>query len=429
LPSTFIFIIATLLLSLNFVREGGLAISDWLYLFALGFAFLETLTFQKKKLNYWIKNPFIPLAAIIGLSATISTVNSKNVGIAFMEIFQQLFVITIFISIIWILISRGKIKSIILAFIYSGVFTASVATLDYFTGSRYGLLLSSTPDINLWDRYAGTLGHPNKFGYFLVLTLLLTIGYWIDRSKSQKRTTLYEVYWGVIILVQIFGVYLSNSVTAYIGLIVGLLVFAYSIMSNKIHFNNMIWISIFLLFISIFIILIFLYPYIKTSSAIDFIERGFERVITTTYGSRIVVLKVAWQRILKNPFIGVGYDQISTSSSNLVQFTLGSSIHNPLLQIWYTGGFFGFIGWIAIYIYLGWSATKVLLKKGDRSPIIISLVAAILSILVMDQFQDAIYQREKWLVIGLFVGWFWLHGRIGNTMISSNKNETVNILG
>jgi len=390
---------------------------------ALGFALLETLTYQKKNFICWLKNPFIPFAALICFGALISITNASYWEIAFIEILQQLFVITVFLSLIWILVRRGKIKLIIFAFISSGVLTACIATLDFFTGSRYGPLLSSTPNVNFWGRYAGTLGHPNKFGFFLVLTALLTIGFWLDGLHSQKRSPLYNFSWGSIFLIQVFGVYLSNSITAYVGLMVGIFVYGNVKLAKKGLFIRMPWASPLLLLIMILVIIIFTLPYIKTSGAYGFIQTGVERVINTTSEGRIVVYKLAWSRILKNPLIGVGYDQISTSGINLVQSILGTSVHNALLEIWYTGGLFAFIGWLAIYIYLGWFAVKVIIGKVNQSPIVISLVSAVLSALVMDQFQDSIYQREKWLVFGLFVAWCCMQDRIRKSTLNPNINE------
>jgi O-antigen ligase len=406
MPSTVLFMMGTLLLSLNFVRVAGLAISDWLFIGAMGFALLETLTIQKKNFICWLKNPFIPLAGLIGLGAIISSTNSTYLSIALSEILQQLFVITVFVSLIWILVRRGKIKSILLAFIGSGVFTAWVAVLDYLTGSHYGPTLSGTPGVDFLGRSAGTLGHPNKLGYFLVITVLLTIGYWVDGLRGKKRTALFNIAWGCILLIQIFGIYISNSVTAYVGLIVGLLIIGNVLYSKNGYFKKIPHTYPLLLLIFGSIILIFAIPYIKTSSVYAYIQNALDRVLTTTSESRIVIYKLALDRILNNPLIGVGYDQISTSGIGFLQLTLGSSIHNALLQIFYTGGLIAFVGWLAIYIVLGWTAIKVLIGRTSPTPILFSLAAAVLSVLVMDQFQDAIYQREKWLVFGLLIGYY-----------------------
>lgn len=404
MPSTYLFVAATLLLSLNFIRFGGLAISDWLYIGSLGFALFETLTVQKKHFFCWYKNPLLPAALLICLGAILSAINSKYLGIALIEIVQQVFVITVFVSLIWIMVRRGKGRAIILAFILSGLFTAVVAIFDFLVGSRFGPILSGTPDINLWGRYAGTLGHPNKFGYFLVLTALLSIGYFINSLQKQKKSTLFMLFWVVIIFTQIFGIYLSNSMTAYLGLLVGFMIFVFVFLTKKQIYTNISRKSKYLILIFGVLIIIFMIPTIRISTAVDFIQSAVDRVVTTTSASRIEVYKLSWERILQNPLVGVGYDQISTSGTGLVQYILGYSIHNALLQIWYTGGMIAFLGWLAIYLYILLLALKYVVNHTRTSVIVISIIATIFSILVMDQFQDSIYQREKWLVISIFLG-------------------------
>lgn len=422
MPSTFFFIIATLLLSLNFVRLWNFAISDWLYMVALGLAILETLLIQKRHLVCWWRNRFLWMAGLILFGATISTVNALIWGSALIEMLEQLFSVTIFISLIWIIVRRGKAKTVIFAFIMSGVFTAIIAITDYLTGSGYGPALSGTPNVNFWGRYAGTLGHPNKLGYFLVLTTLLSLGYLLRVRKQRANTLLYISFWTVITAVQVFGIFLSNSMTAYLGLLLGFLAYFLSSKSirswkTKVYFKKMILYFFILIVVSILAVILFSFSQPEFLNVVmGNIFQAWERVMTSTAESRIVVFKLAWKRIVQNPLLGVGYDQISTSGTGLSQSLLGYGVHNALLQIWYVGGLFAFIGWVGIYISVGWSALVALRKNIFYFPIIRGLAIAALSILLMDQFQDAIYQREKWLVVGLFMGYVWEQSKTANCL-------------
>ena len=64
------------------------------------------------------------------------------------------------------------------------------------------------------------------------------------------------------------------------------------------------------------------------------------------------------------------------------------------MQIWYTGGLLSLIGWVTIIMYTGFVALQVLYhnQNGKTRVLFIGLAAAILAIILMDQFQDAIYQ-------------------------------------
>lgn len=73
-----------------------------------------------------------------------------------------------------------------------------------------------------------------------------------------------------------------------------------------------------------------------------------------------------------------------------------------------TLGGIAFIGWVVIYVYVSWIAVGIILKREPYfSWLMIGLVAAVLSIVLMDQFQNDIYSREKWLVLGSFLGYMW----------------------
>lgn len=408
--STFFFILATLFLSLNFIRPFGLAISDWLYFGALFSTLFETLISKKHNFSIWApRSSFFWSAMLITLGAVISLANSNNPSIAIVELFQQLYVITVFISLIWIMVRRGKIELIITVFIISGVFSASVAAIDFFMGTHYGPILSGTPQILLWGRYAGTLGHPNKLGYFLVITTILTF-YKLFITKGRKNKFGSVIIILMAILVQGFGIYLSGSVTAYMGVLIGLFCLLYIAVPSRIRIIflvlgfllvlaalliNMIWINT-----------IFNQPLGIPESSL--IGKGISRVLNITAGERVDLYQLSIDYIVQSPIIGAGYDQISTSGISQGARQLPGTIHNSLLEIWYVGGLFAFLGWLIVHIYILKIALGNIFRQSKGQFILsIALSTAVIATLLMDQFQNSIYLREKWLVIGLLAGLNW----------------------
>ena len=410
MPSTFLFITATLLLSLNLVRPFGLAISDWLYFGALGFGLLETFLLQRRHAPCWWQNQFFWAVALILFGALISTINSQSWGVALVEIFQQIFVMTLFVSLAWIMVRRGKTTPILLAFILSGVLAAGIAVIDYLTSSRLGPFLSGTPNLQLWGRFAGPLGHPNKFGYFIVLTTLLSIGQLLN-INSTRSTLLLRLLWNAVIAVQAFGVYLSGSMTAYLGLLTGVVIFIFSSKTNFSRTTKTFGMvaSAAVLIVAFWFIADPTQMNGRQSLRENSIYQAFNRVQTSTAESRLATYAQAWDQVVRNPWFGVGYDQISTSGVSASSRFLDFSVHNPLLQIWYTGGLFAFLGWLALYALIGWMAFDILRNRTDQTsfPQALTLAATTLALLLMDQFQDSIYQREKWLVVGLLAGTAW----------------------
>jgi O-antigen ligase len=399
------FMTGTLTLSLNFVRFGGLAISDWFYFASLALAILSTLLKDKDNRFVWTRNRLIPFALVILIGALLSMVNATSLDLAFIEIIQQIYTLTLFVSLIWLMVKRGQVETIITAFILSGVFSTGIALWDFATGDRLGPLFSNTLDSNLWYRYAGTLGHPNKFGYFLVLTSLLTlVRLAIPVASFWKRFV-----WLIVLVVQLFGVYLSGSVTAYIGLLVGGVAFLWA--DKPLHrFLGRVGCALSLP-VSILVIAVILFNSGISDIADEefIIERSLDRVQTITAESRLLVYDQAIRQIARSPIIGASYDQLSTSGIEKYLRSFDTTVHNILLQIWYAGGLFAFLGWLAIYIYL-LSLVVIIFRQSPNDTlklIELGLAVGVLSILIMDQFQDSIYPREKWLVIGLFLGLVW----------------------
>jgi hypothetical protein len=232
---TIIFFCGTLFLSLNSLRFLGLPISDWFYFGALFCAIFETFVTKKNIVAIWAPAKiFLWPALLVTLGAIISLSNSKNVSVALNELFQQLYVITLFISLIWFLVKRGKTELIITAFIVSGFFTAAIAAIDYFMGTNYGPILSGAPFLHFIGRYAGSLGHPNKLGYFLVITIFLTF-YKLFISIGKKKSIGLMITLILALIVQGVGIYLSGSVTAYLGLLIGALCLVYGIASSQVR--------------------------------------------------------------------------------------------------------------------------------------------------------------------------------------------------
>lgn len=419
--STFFFVTGTLLISLNLFRILGISISDWFYLAALICAIIETITIERDKFKCWFQNKYLWYAFLILLGAVISLANAKFLQNAIIEIAQLIFVITVFISLIWIMVLRNKIRVVIKAFVFSGFFTSLVALYDFITGSRLGPTISNTPYVQLWGRYAGTLGHPNKLGFLLVITTILTF-YLVFSSYKWKK-----LLWISCLLIQLLGIYLSGSLTAYLGLLLGVfLLFLYKIQKNKFPLRI---ISSIIFLCAAFLVAILALSNMNHQKPVNLqsitLMITIDRVISQTSESRIVIFKDAFQSILKSPLVGVGFDQISTSGINRTNREIAGTVHNAEIQMFYVGGIFSFMGFLLIYANLTVHSITVIhrMNWSDQPILLICLAVATLSIILMDQFQDSLYQREKWLIIGLFVANIWLKKYLGE-----RKQQKINIL-
>ncbi len=154
------------------------------------------------------------------------------------------------------------------------------------------------------------------------------------------------------------------------------------------------------------------------------IVTAIDRVRSTTAVSRLVVYNEAIQAIIKSPFVGVGFDQIATSGVLEKQREISGTVHNSLIQIFYVGGIIAFLGLIFIYADLTINSLKGIFYKGvfSLSFLIICLAAASLAIILMDQFQSSLYQREKWLIVGMYANFLWSEVPPWDKMRKKNEN-------
>ena len=390
---------------LNFIRFQGLAISDWLFIGSFIIALFETFQIDQKNQFCWLKNRYLPYAYLLLIGATISMFRANNLQIAFVELFQLLYVITIYISLIWIMKNRGKLELVLKTFVISGFFSAAVACVDYVTGAKFGPMLSNNLYGQLWGRYAGTLGHPNKFGYFLVITAICTIFLIVSNKKLNK------IFWIFCLLIQIMGIYLSGSLTAYLGLLLGFSsIFVNLAVRKQISVPGTLLI-IFLLLTIFSVAAIFSGAFDKNSTNIqnNTILTAIDRVRLTTAGSRLVIYNEAIQASIKSPIVGVGFDQVATSGVSENKRDISGTVHNSVIQVIYVGGIVACLGFILIYADLVRNSMRVILfkKKRSQSFMYICLAAASLAIILMDQFQSSLYLREKWLAVGIFASLMW----------------------
>jgi O-antigen ligase len=207
------------------------------------------------------------------------------------------------------------------------------------------------------------------------------------------------------------GIYLSGSLTAYLGVLLGVSVIFINMTVRKIISFPAVFFIILSLFIMFFSAIYF--ADVLGNNPVDIeniiIIKTIERVRLYTVDSRLVVYDEAFQRILESPFLGVGFDQISTSGIARNNRYIYGTVHNAGIQVLYVGGVISFIGFVLIYLDLFVKSLKALFgrKSFAQHFLIICLAAATLAIILMDQFQDALYQREKWLMFGMFVSLMW----------------------
>ncbi len=117
----------------------------------------------------------------------------------------------------------------------------------------------------------------------------------------------------------------------------------------------------------------------------------------STFFGRLTSDQLAWQRILDNPFVGVGLD------ANSQAVVAGTYIHNMLLAVWVEAGLLGMVGIVVIISQILIVGIKLMRSVVDPQVrfAFVSLVAASVGFLVLGLADPILYQRYAWMAPAL----------------------------
>ena len=400
--SNYLFILGTLLISLNSIRIFRLGISDLAYLTATVLAIVETLVIDKRNRFCWFKNRILLPALIIAFGAELSMFRSGNVGVAAFEIIQSLYVITLFISLTWIMVRRGQVDRIVNALIGSGLIAMGIAMFDYLTHSRIGRMIAGTTDRTLATRWAGPFEQPNTLGSFLVAVSALVFVKWLKGDSKNERLL------SILTLpVFFFGIYLSGSTAALIGEFVVLgVIFFFS--GRKVQRKLVAYIVPGLIVMFLFLLFTGI-----GEDIFNGVQRNINRTVTITIDTRVEIYRLAVESIGESLVVGVGYDQLPTSGIPDNARLLPGLVHNALLSILYVGGLVSLLGWGMVYLYIALIAVKVCFARKNKASFLhLGIAAGVFATFFIMQTQASLYRRDWWLFFGLLLAVFWENRRV-----------------
>jgi len=138
-----------------------------------------------------------------------------------------------------------------------------------------------------------------------------------------------------------------------------------------------------------------------------------ERISGVVYGSseedsvesRIATYRVAWRRIERNPFVGVGF---SPSDSRTAA---GLRVHNILLKSWYEGGLLSICGIALIIGSILWQTWRIASGTGVRDEwwLAEALLLSAVAFIVFSMSAPLARHRDTWVFAALAVALYRVH--------------------
>ena len=303
------------------------------------------------------------------------------------------------VAIVGITFKRATLHTNFLAFIIGGIilFYSSTSEFQY----------SMDPD----QRYqlTGVMSNPNAYAYALLLSVISIMYFWRNTISWKMRPLLIS-----LIAIFAFGILMSGSRKAFIGLTVLILMWLWICYRKDILRRR----SILLLFIfSIFALSIFVY-YMLNSTYMGqrFREDFVENSITERPDDykRVVYYEEGVQMIKEEPLFGVGLGNFAVRS------VYGKYSHSDFIEVASSTGIIGFILYFSVYCLLWRRLNR--LQKGINDDIIsynIKLMKiSIIVILLLSSGRTNVYSLTDWLVLSSFIGYAW---SLERKMISLRK--------
>ena len=280
-------------------------------------------------------------------------------------------------------ITKGIFETLMFIIGGGSIFSLYYCTIDFYTTSTYKLYEFFMKYIHIPYTYitqiaegirsASTYVDPNFYGHISAFIALISIYYILSSLKSlfhKKWLYLFKLsFYTLILVVNIYALYLTQSRSAFIALLVGTAVLILVFDAR--------------LFIGLSIPLV-LFISLRYDDFLGLFPRLSTAGLDLDY--RLSLYKAAFEEILKNPFIGKGFYTYPLVYEN---YTTGYQLHthNLFLELWLDSGLVG-LSLIAGY-YLSYIKRPIKVWYRKRKEVM-PLVLGVIALEVVNGLTDAV---------------------------------------
>lgn len=353
--------------------------------------FLDWLKNQKNSPRFPILSSSLPLVMYLGFTV-LSIIVAKDLQLSAFQLFLLAQQFALFVYIIGTVRSRSDIIFIItvlaVGLVLESIIIISLKYIGHtieFTGIK--------ARIDEGGRIGGTVGGPNTAGAYLSMVLIPSFSLLIAQvNRALKWLGTIAFGLGLIAIV------LTLSRGGWVAFLLSSLIFFFICWFRG-------WLPLKV-------------PVIFAGTAISLFIFGHEMIATRIFGydngaaaSRIPLMKLAFNIIRKNPFLGVGannftfvmQDYISTHLSGLWLY----AVHNKYLSIWAEtgiGGLLAFLYFLLTTLRKGWTCWQN--QDPLLAPIGLGLLAAIIGHIAhmnLDTFQNRSMIQLLWVSSALII--------------------------
>lgn len=320
--------------SLGIINLAGL-----MAIFSIGISIIIIYKNKKHLLNIPLTLPILIFIVINFLFIF----NNEILLIGFTEFVRVISFLLMYFAVYLIIKSNADIKHIISTVIFSSVIPMIYAVFEW----GFGLGIYTNPGFD--NRIAGTFGHPNVFGYFLLIIISL-IMYILLEYKLNKTDQYLIISYNVILSVLLILTYTRG---AWIGLFILLLGIGFVKMPKMSTFLGIILVPVISLILFIYDWLqkniLIGYPAIKKIPIINRITGLFDGDPSDSILWRRQMWDDMINKGLESPIIGYGTGSVTTITEQVRGLKLGAlEVHNDYIKVFVESGLIGLV----IYLFM-----------------------------------------------------------------------------
>jgi O-antigen ligase len=365
----------------------ALSASDWFFFLAFGITGLVVLTYGLER-DYLIPSSITVGVALFAAGGIISSFGAIAPLQSFSIVLRLLY-----LTIVWfwlatvVLQTRRHVENAALAWIASAAFSSAGAILQFVEGD---VIPGGTV---AFGRMTGFTEHFNVLGGLAATSIVPALMFSVDGSKRSHRII------GIACTALIAaGLLLSGSVGGMLAATVGALF----------------WLTVrgitartFVTLVAVALAGLVLMSATGSTNSPDPLQR-IRRVTSVqeqqtgrggTVYTRVEGYHEAWDRITRNPLVGVGLDDPSS-----VQILGPELVHNMIIIPWFGAGILGLLG--IVLIIVGALVTGAQVSRAasrDLRPLATALLASVVTFVVFGMGEPILFVRYGWFPAMLLI--------------------------
>ncbi len=271
-----------------------------------------------------------------------------------------------FITVNYVTDKRKILKPLLIASVIVSVYALLQAA-----GITFFVWRGTQPYPRVWS----TLGNPSFLGPYLIMVIPIYLIFLIKAETLNKKIT-----YSFLTLISVLALIFTYSRAAWLGMAVGLMVFASMVNKKRLKANSFFLMGI----IGLSIVLTSIYPrlYLRREERATAMKPIMERAVSTVdftepgVTARLSAWETTIKMTLKRPILGFGLDTLGVGFRRFMsrdyeklagRFSTAGYAHNEFLQYAATMG----VGGLAAYLFLLLTFFRILLNvaRQDKSPL------------------------------------------------------------